>query len=180
MKKEAHPTSLRRPACGIATSLPVKMLTFPSQVPAFTIFTPKKISRSIPPSFASFPPVNKSTQVPATTNSDHQSSIKNSRQNSSLARSGTQFIDRLPSFPSFAFVKALQREFHASQPPSSALCTPDFAFTKPAWYRGFLRRTAKPIFFSSLLLRHFVSPPNPEFLFPLRTIRSRSSFFSPL
>ena len=42
MKKEAHPTSLRRPACGIATSLPVKMLTFPSQVPAFTIFTPKK------------------------------------------------------------------------------------------------------------------------------------------
>ena len=58
--------------------------TSSSQVPAFTIFTPKKISRSILPSFASLPlvkshrSVNKSAQVPATANSDHQNSIKNS------------------------------------------------------------------------------------------------------
>src|SRR5687767_12128363 len=45
--------------------------TFPSQVSAITIFTPKKISRSILSSFTSFPPVkiprsvNNSTQLPA-------------------------------------------------------------------------------------------------------------------
>src|SRR5688572_25884543 len=46
-------------------------LPFPSQVPAFTIFTPKIFPRSILRSFTSFPSVriprsvNKSTQVPA-------------------------------------------------------------------------------------------------------------------
>src|SRR5687767_8550005 len=52
--------------------------TFPSQVSAITIFTPKKISRSILSSFTSFPPVkiprsvNKSTQVPAISDFFHQ------------------------------------------------------------------------------------------------------------
>src|SRR6186997_2309117 len=66
-----------------------EMLPFPAQVPAFTIFTPKKISRSILPSFFALVKnprsVNKSTQVPATTNSDPQNSLSDSRQNSSLA-----------------------------------------------------------------------------------------------
>ena len=76
------PTS---PCRYVATSLFPRMLPFPSQlpvitiftsqVPAFTIFTPKKFPASILPSFSSFPSmprsVNKSTQVPATANSDH-------------------------------------------------------------------------------------------------------------
>ena len=39
------------------------------------------------------------------------------------------------------------RENHASKITHATLCTLRFAFTKPAWYRAFLHRTAKPNFF---------------------------------
>ena len=73
--------------------------------------------------------VDFSSQVPATANSDHQNSIKNSP--------GTV----LPHPPS------LRRHFAKS---------PRRSLTKPAWYRAFSHRTAKSIFFRIL---HFSTPP---------------------
>src|SRR5687768_17572454 len=119
-------------------SQPLAFSFFTTQVPAFTIFTPKKFSRSILLFFISFPPakiprsVNKSTQVPAISDFFHQNSINEPPRTSSVVPSGTEFIDCRPLFP---FVERSPRDFHASKTPHSALCILHFAFIKPAWYR---------------------------------------------
>ena len=50
----------------------------------------------------------------------------------------------------------VSRDFHVSKMLTFGRCVPRGIITKPAWYRGFLLRTAKPNFFQTASARHFV------------------------
>jgi methionyl-tRNA synthetase len=166
-----------------------RMSTFPSQVTAFTIFTPKKYGSTfhasnfaciaastfvpfvrfvvnfVPPITApSFPKMfTFPSQLPAITNSNHLPPAPHEYPGkSSLQRNtldwhfpfgfwsvSSEFID-VPSWFSFP---AKLRDFHAPETAQFAFCNLHFAFTKPAWYRAFLHRTAKLNFSFSVNIR---------------------------
>jgi hypothetical protein len=137
------------PICPISVpSIPP--MTLPSQVTAFTIFTPKKISRSILPSF---PPVktprsvNKSTQVPATANSDRQSTNHDPRKVryvSSFVRFVVGKICRI-AVPSHGQIK--DRSGHITRTPKTSLHPPAKELECKTHKNAFSKRTDNLSFF---------------------------------